>query len=227
MEPCHTEVFRGGRDLLHRPSLSADTSKVPGEDGAPPAGSRRDYTPSFEVVFARARAGEAEAFEQIFRALSGPVHHFARLRGAADPEGLVNDVLLKTFTNLARFDGGEVQFRAWVFTMARNLVIDEHRKRERRVQEVFDESASEQSATALVGDAENEGLGWLGNEWVAEQLALVTAEQREVVVLRIVGDLTIEAIAQVMGKRVGAVKALQRRAFRTIARNVRSEAAPL
>ena len=80
------------------------------------------------------------------------------------------------------------------------------------------------SAGSGVGDVEAEALSSLGDGWVAAQLGALTAEQREVVVLRIVAD---EAIAEVLGKRVGAVKALQRRAFRTLAKNLEQKAAPL
>lgn len=87
------------------------------------------------------------------------------------------------------------------------------------------ESADEPRAGS--GDVEAEAIALLGDGWVAAQLDELTAEQREVVVLRIVADLTIEATAEVVGKRVGAVKALQRRAFRALARNIEREAAPL
>ncbi len=183
------------------------------------------FRPSFDVVLVSAQGGDGRAFEQLFEVLSRRVYAFVRVRGATDPEGMVNDVFLKVFTGLGGFAGNEVQFRAWVFTIARNTLIDEGRRRQRRVAETSMEASDE--AGAAVGDVEAEALGSLGNTWVAAELGVLTAEQREVVVLRIVADLTIEAIAEVLGKRVGAVKALQRRAFRTLAKNLEREAAPL
>lgn len=183
------------------------------------------FRPSFQAVLVLAQGGDGGAFEQLFEALNRRVHAFVRVRGTADPEGMVNDVFLKVFTNLGGFDGNEVQFRAWVFTIARNKLIDEGRRNQRRVVETSMESAVETGAG--VGDVEAEAFGSLGNAWVAAQLDALTVEQREVVVLRIVADLTIEAVADVLGKRVGAVKALQRRAFRALARNLEREGAPL
>jgi len=200
------------------------------------SGDRRDpvegdwpFRPSFETVLLSAQGGDGRAFEQLFEALNRRVHAFVRVRGAKDSEGLVNEVFLKVFTNLRDFKGNEVQFRAWVFTIARNKLIDEGRRTQRRVAETSLEAAMEfgDEVASGVGDAEAEALSSLGSGWVADQLDALTAEQREVVVLRIVGDLTIEAIAEVLGKRVGAVKALQRRAFRALARNLELEAAPL
>jgi RNA polymerase sigma factor (sigma-70 family) len=183
------------------------------------------FRPSFEAVLLLAHGGDGPAFEQLFEALNRRVHAFVRVRGATDPEGMVNDVFLKVFTNLGGFEGNEVQFGAWVFTIARNKLIDEGRRGQRRVVETSMESADEPRAGS--GDVEAEAIALLGDGWVAAQLDELTAEQREVVVLRIVADLTIEATAEVVGKRVGAVKALQRRAFRALARNIEREAAPL
>ncbi len=187
------------------------------------------FRPSFEAVLLSAQGGDGLAFDQLFEALNRRVHAFVRVRGARDSEGLVNEVFLKVFTNLRDFAGNEVQFRAWVFTIARNKLIDDGRRTQRRVVETSMEAAMESGdeVGSGVGDVEAEAFSSLGNGWVADQLDALTAEQREVVVLRIVADLTIEAIAEVLGKRVGAVKALQRRAFRTLARNIERGAAPL
>lgn len=194
-----------------------------------PGNGDESFRPSFEAVLTLAQGGDGRAFEQLFEALNRRVHAFVRVRGAVDSEALVNDVFLRVFTNLGGFDGNEVQFRAWVFTIARNKLIDEGRRGQRRVMETSMEAAMESGdeVGSGVGDVEAEALSSLGNGWVAAQLDALTVEQREVVVLRIVADLTIEAIAVVLGKRVGAVKALQRRAFRTLARNLEREAAPL
>lgn len=77
------------------------------------------------------------------------------------------------------------------------------------------------------GDVEVEAMGTLVNGWIAAQLDQLTPEQREVVLLRIVADLTVESVAEVLGKGVGAVKASQRRAFRTLVRNIDRQTAPL
>ncbi len=179
---------------------------------------------SFPEILEAAQGGDGRAFGRLFESLNRRVNTFVSLRGAADPEGMVNDVFLKVFTHLDRFSGNEPQFNAWVFTIARNQLIDEARRRKRRVDEVA-LSVSVESVHDRA-DVEAEMLGRLGDDWVIAQLDVLTPEQREVVLLRIVGDLTVDAIADVLGKRPGAVKAIQRRAFRTLARSLGGQGVP-
>ncbi|MGI9595311.1 MAG: RNA polymerase sigma factor [Acidimicrobiales bacterium] len=166
-----------------------------------------------------ARSGDGRAFELLYGLLHRRVYAYALLRRCPDSEGLVNDVFLQVFTNIARFEGGEAQFRAWLFTIARNKMIDQTRRLNRRPQEVaLDDALSER----LVSDeqVEREAIGRVANGALFEQLSVLTPEQRDVVLLRVVSDLTVEGVAEVLGKRPGAVKGLQRRALRTLARNI-------
>jgi RNA polymerase sigma-70 factor (ECF subfamily) len=62
---------------------------------------------------------------------------------------------------------------------------------------------------------------------VYELCAELSDDQREVLILRIVGDLTVEQVSLIVGKSVGAVKALQRRALTSLRRRVEREGVPL
>ena len=68
------------------------------------------------------------------------------------------------------------------------------------------------------GDVENEALDALGLERVRSMVERLTSDQRAVLLLRFVGDLTLEEIATVIGRPLGAVKQLQRRALRSLKR---------
>lgn len=182
--------------------------------------------PSFASVLDAAGRGDGRAFAQLYTILNRRVHAFGRARGAADPEGLVNEVFLRVFTSLSTFEGTEAQFTAWVFKIARNQLIDESRRRQRRPVEIAADSGAADRLSAP-DDVEETVIGHLGSASVLRHLEELTADQRDVVLLRIVSDLTIDMIAVVLGKPPGAVKALQRRAFRTIARNLAPEAVPL
>ena len=174
----------------------------------------------FQELLESARQGDSSSFEQIYTSLSRRVHAYVRVRGARDPEGMVNEIFLAVFTRLGSFSGNERQFNAWVFTISRNKLIDENRKRQRRVREVSgDELFANQGLAAVsTGNVEDEAIDRLTTEGLAERLAFLTDEQREAVVLRVIGDLSIDAIAEVMDKKPGTVRAMLRRAFRTIAR---------
>ena len=66
----------------------------------------------------------------------------------------------------------------------------------------------------------------LSEERIAAMLGCLVPDQRDVLLLRIIGGITVEDVAAIFGKTIGAVKALQRRALQTIKRNLR-EAVPI
>lgn len=159
------------------------------------------------------------AFELLYGLLHRRVYAFARLRRCPDSEGLVNDVFFQVFSNIARFEGSEAEFRAWVFRIARNKLIDQTRRLRRRPSEVaLDDGLAE--ILSSDDEVERDVLGRVGNDALLAHLATLTTEQRDVLLLRIVSDLTVDGVAAVLGKRPGAVKALQRRALRTLSRNI-------
>ena len=177
---------------------------------------------SFDAVLDAARGGAGWAFERLFLWLAKPVAAYLRGAGIEDPDGSANDVMVRAFTSLDRFSGDEDRFRSWVFTIAHHLVIDERRRMARRPR-----SASLESAGAEPGEpevaAELHALVSLGDERVRELLAGLAPDQRDVVLLRIVADLSIEDTAAALRKRPGAIKALQHRAMRSLRNRLEAE----
>jgi len=169
----------------------------------------------FERALVRARGGHADGYEQLFHALAPRVAGYFRAGGATDPDGLTNEVFLRVFSQLEHFAGDEPAFRAWVFAIARCRLVDERRARARRVDE---EPLRAVHAATECGDAEADAGERLGTAWVETVLATLEPDQRDVLMLRIVGDLTIPEIASVLDKSVGAVKALQRRGLAAVRR---------
>jgi len=167
-----------------------------------------DVYDGFDVRLRRAQAGDPGAFDELVRWLEYPLVGFLRARGVEDPEGMANEVLVRVFGGIERFDGGGAQFRAWVFRIARNALIDERRYRARRPDVVF--TVHEELAEGVTVDA-TDRIG--ERERVEALLADLTDEQREVLVLRVVAGLSVEETAQTVGRRPGAVRALQHRAL--------------
>ena len=100
--------------------------------------------------------------------------------------------------------------------MAHHRLVDERRYRARRPVE----PAEIPDFARGTGDAEDEALAGLATGEVVALLDTLTAEQREVLLLRIVGDMRVEDVARIVGRRPGAVKALQRRGLESLRRSL-------
>lgn len=175
----------------------------------------------FTDVLAAARAGDPAALTRLYRSLARTVAGYLRAQGAADPDGTANDVFLRAFGNLHRFQGDERRFRSWVVTIAHHRLVDERRRAARRP--VTSPLAGESGAT---GDVEDEALAAMGTERMHELLGRLAPDQRDVLVLRVVADLGVDQVAKALGKTPGAVKQLQRRGLASLARLLASEEVP-
>jgi RNA polymerase sigma-70 factor (ECF subfamily) len=144
----------------------------------------------------------------VFRALAAPVHGYLRASGAYESEDLLGDVFVDVMRGLGRFDGDDDALRRWVFTIAHNRLIDDRRRGERR------------RRLALVAPATAVSQPEPFDVELESALAELTPDQRDVIVLRFVADLSLEAVASTTGRTVGAVKALQHRALAQLHRRL-------
>jgi RNA polymerase sigma-70 factor, ECF subfamily len=164
-----------------------------------------------------ARDGSVAAFERLYRTLAAQVASYLRWHRVSDPEGLTNDVFAQVHRKLGSFEGDEQGFRSWVFTIAHHRMIDD-RRRSHRQPTVDGEADVEDHRSA--GDVEDDAFAVLGSDRVKELLSILSDDQKAVVLLRIVGDLSVEEVARIMGKREGAIKALQHRAMGALRRHL-------
>ena len=167
----------------------------------------------FDDVLAAAQTGAAWAFEVLYRDLAPAVTGYLRLHGAAEPDDLASETFLGVFTGLAGFTGDENGLRAWVFTIAHRRLLDDWRRRSRRPQPADDPA---ETWDPVGGDVEDDVLGRLGAGEVQRLCGTLPEDQRAVLLLRILADLTVEQVAGVMDRSVGSVKALQRRGLRAL-----------
>jgi RNA polymerase sigma factor (sigma-70 family) len=175
---------------------------------------------AFDGVLDAARSGAPWAFERLWAELSSAVAGYFRGHGAAEPDDLTSEVFLGVFAGLKSFTGSEEKFRSWVFTIAHHRLVDERRRKVRRY---WTTTADLSILDQMGGDAEADALDVLGNQRVAELCAGLSPDQREVLLLRVVADLTVEQVATVLGKTVGGVKATQRRALSSLRRSIERE----
>lgn len=156
-------------------------------------------------------AGDPSGFTAVYTVISPAVLGYFRARGVDDAEALTQDVFVDVLPKLAGVTGGHAGLRTFIFSVAHARLVD-HRRRTGRTPYLaeYDPRAD----TRLSASAETEALGSLGG--ISDILSLLNEEQREVVVLRIVADLSIEQVAGILDKTPGAIKQLQRRGLNAL-----------
>ena len=182
------------------------------------------FGPAFPSVLAAARAGSETAWAEIHDQLAPILLGYLRARGAAEPEDVLAETLLQIVRDLSRFHGGEDEFRAWAFSIARNRLLDERRRSARR-------PAPPQADVGEPGgsapDAADQALGHIDAERVRRVLAGLNPDQRDVLLLRVFGDLTVDQVARLTGRSPGAVRQLQRRGLDAARRALEREGVTL
>lgn len=168
----------------------------------------------YEEVLAAARAGADWAWSQLYHDLAPQVRGYLAAQGASDPDDLTGEVFLQVVRALPSFSGDEHGLRAWVFTIAHHRLIDDRRKRQRRATDPQPYEVMEVALGHVL--AEDEALARLGGDEVLALLGRLTEEQRTVLALRLVANLTIPEVAEIVGRTVNATKALQRRGLKTL-----------
>ena len=149
----------------------------------------------------------------VYNELAPRVLGYLRAQQVPDPEDVLGEVFLQVARDLHRVRGDEAAVRRWVFTVARHRAIDDARRRARRPKIVTDDLPD------LPAGAEREPF----DASLVAALQRLTPDQREVIVMRFVADLSLESVARITNRRVGAVKALQHRALADLAKAVSPE----
>jgi RNA polymerase sigma-70 factor (ECF subfamily) len=163
------------------------------------------------------RRGDRDAIAAVYIEVAPALRGFLRRRV---PHGEVADDLVEqTFVELIegceRIQGDGRSLRAWLFRAARNNLYDWRKRADRRGDH---ELTARHAATLEDTDADpadKVAAADLDPTLVAA-LEKLTDEQRDVVELRLVGGLSLAQVADITGRRVGAVKALQHRAVRRL-----------
>ncbi len=169
-----------------------------------------------------AQLGEPWALRIVYDTLAPAVESYLRTRGASEPEDLTSEVFLTVLPKLPTLTGGVSGLRTFTFSVAHARLVDDLRKRSRRAPVVeYDPADDPRQAPS----SEEQALVDLGAARVRALLSTLVRDQRDVLVLRILGDLTVEQVAEALGKSVGAVKQLQRRGLIALRAALSSETA--
>jgi RNA polymerase sigma-70 factor (ECF subfamily) len=163
-------------------------------------------------------AGGEAGFAVVWRSLQPAVLRYLRVVVGDAAEDVASETWLQAARDLRGFDGDVRAFRVWLFRIARHRGIDELRRARRRREEPT-ESFEEEIARSPVRDVAAEVLEDMDTAWALELIASLPAHQAEAVMLRVVAGLDVASVAQVLGKRPGAVRVATMRGLRRLAAN--------
>lgn len=163
---------------------------------------------TFSDLISRARSGDREALGALFHAHQHRLLRYFRGLWARSPEDLASQVWVDVATGLGRFEGDEIDFRRWLFTIARRRHIDSLRRDARKPVQLDGDIAS------LCG-ADDAAEQWFETKHSLERalqlLRSLPHDMAEAVLLRVVADLDVSDVATIMGTSEGNVRVLVHR----------------
>jgi RNA polymerase sigma-70 factor (ECF subfamily) len=166
-----------------------------------------------------ARDGDAEAFGQLYDHYHGSVYRFLyyRSRSTTLAEDLTSETFLRALRGMGGFRWQGKDFGAWLMTIARNLCTDHFKAGRTRLEVTTDDMGRHDDSTE---GPERQVLTGLTHEVLLEGLQQLSDEQRDCLILRFLQGLSIAATAEVLGRSEGAVKQLQLRGVRNLAKRI-------
>jgi RNA polymerase sigma-70 factor, ECF subfamily len=200
--------------------------------GAPPVGAPPLDNPPLdnppvdtpEVVVdlvRRARDGESAAFGELYDHYVQLVHRYVMFRVGSVPlaEDIVSETFLRAWRRIDTFTWQSRDIGAWFITIARHLIIDDAKSSQSRLEFPVEYLPVGASAAPLDGPEETV-LALLARRAVLDAVRGLKPDQRECLLLRFIEGLSVRETALAMGRNEGAVKSLQFRAARALARAV-------
>lgn len=176
-----------------------------------------------ETLMVRFQEGDRPAFALLVKRYQGPLYNFAlrHLRNPSGAEEVVQDAFVRLVQSAGEFKH-EARFSTWMFTIVRNLCIDQLRKRALRKHPSLDEAKrsdegdgptlGEQTADTRA-DVERGAVSTEIRERVLAAVDQLPDEQREVFLMREVSNLPFKEIAEIVGIPENTVKSRMRYAL--------------
>lgn len=177
-----------------------------------------------EPVIARAASGDTDALGALWRSHQHLLLRYFRGKGMSDPEDLASAVWVEVARNLGTFRGSTDDFRRWLFTIASRRRVDEIRRDRRR-------RDRDDAVRASVAAPDEPGADELADRTAALDRAIAVVrtlppDQAEAVLLRVVGDLGVADVAEIMNCTEGNVRVLVHRGLKRLAEHTELGTAP-
>ncbi len=164
-----------------------------------------------------ARGGDADAFGLLYDHYQPSIYRFLyyRTRSVVVAEDLTSETFFRALRNMASFRWQGKDFGAWLMTIARNLATDHFKAGRTRLEMTTEDMGQHDDAT---DGPETAVLASLTNEILLAALTELPNEQKDCLVMRFLQGMSIAETAQVLGRSEGAIKQLQLRGVRNLAK---------
>ena len=171
--------------------------------------------PEEATLVHQAKSGDDNAFARLYDGYVERVYRFIYFRISDDTvtEDLVSQVFLKAWQNLDRYKVGTTPFIAWLYAIARNLVIDHYRTKR--------DTVPLEEVAALPSDSQSpdeEVQLQFDLEAMRDALQFLSADQQQVLILKYIAGLPNADIAKIMSKQEGTIRGLQMRGLQVLAK---------
>jgi RNA polymerase sigma-70 factor, ECF subfamily len=158
-----------------------------------------------------------EYVDQIFRYVYYKVGNFA------ESQDLTGQTFLKAFENIDSYEQRDVAFSSWLYRIAHNLLVDYFRRESKRENVPIEDQPPTPSTR---GNPVETVLADLDSERLYRALNKLTHNQREVLVLKFIDNMSNNQVAEIMGISVGAVKSTQKRGLLALNRILSNSDSP-
>jgi len=171
-----------------------------------------------------AQKGDEQAFEMIWRSMNPRLSRFVagRCYGTSlDYEEIVSEAWVSIARDISKFKGDALQFRSWVYTIARNRLVDSSRKRHRQVKNGGDVTE------LFIIDPLPQAIDLIESDEavlaIVQKIKELPESQAEILLLRVVADLSVEETAKIVDKSENSVRVLCHRGLTTLREKMRKE----
>lgn len=168
-------------------------------------------------ALANARRGDEAGFTILWRHHNSKLTRFTQSRlvnSSIDADEIVSETWLNVARDLRKFEGGPSEFAAWLYTIARHRIIDAVRIRDRQVRPTEELEEAFWIPSAL--NVEREFAGSEEVRRIVSEIQKLPPAQSEVLLLRIVSDLSVEETAKIVRKNANSVRVLAHRGLATL-----------
>ncbi|MBI4062350.1 sigma-70 family RNA polymerase sigma factor [Candidatus Gottesmanbacteria bacterium] len=166
------------------------------------------------LLISKAKRGDRDAFGKLYLAYLDRVYRYIFFRVGQrreDAEDLSQTTLIRAWGAIGNYSIRKASFRAWLYTIAHNVVIDHYREANRHKTAELTPNIADETSGGVLPEEELETADLTSQ--VRKALELLSSEHKQIIILRHMEDLSYTEIAKITGKREDAMRALHHRAL--------------